>query len=50
MIMLGKVVRELPDCNLESIIAAIKKVVPARKAALLEKNIKAVGLGYNYEG
>ena len=50
MIMLGKVVRELSSCNLESIIAAIKKVVPARKAALLEKNIQAVELGYNYEG
>lgn len=50
MIMLGKVVRELPDCNLESITAAIRKVVPARKAALIDKNIKAVELGYHYEG
>ncbi len=50
MIMLGKVVREVPGFELDSIIAAIKKVVPARKAAMLEKNIKAVELGYNYEG
>ena len=50
MIMLGKVVREIEGCNLDSIIAAIKKVVSARKADLLEKNIKAIELGYNYEG
>lgn len=50
MIMLGKVVKELPGCNLDSIIKAIKKVVPARKAEMLEKNIKAVELGYHYEG
>lgn len=50
MIMLGKVIREVPGFELDSIIAAIKKVVPARKAAMLEKNIKAVELGYNYEG
>ena len=50
MIMLGKVIRELPGFELDSIIAAIKKVVPARKAEMLEKNIKAVEMGYNYEG
>ena len=50
MIMLGKVIREVPGFELESIIAAIKKVVPARKAEMLEKNIKAVEMGYNYEG
>ncbi|MBR5479919.1 MAG: 2-oxoacid:acceptor oxidoreductase family protein [Clostridia bacterium] len=50
MIMLGKVIREVPGFELDSIIAAIKKVVPARKAEMLEKNIKAVEMGYNYEG
>lgn len=50
MIMLGKVIREVDGFELDSIIAAIKKVVPARKADMLEKNIKAVELGYNYEG
>ena len=50
MIMLGKVVRELPGCNLETIYKAIQKVVPERKKDMLEKNLKAVEMGYNYEG
>lgn len=50
MIMLGKVVKELDGCNLDTIFNAIRKVVPERKKDMLEKNIKAVELGYNYAG
>lgn len=50
MIMLGKVVKELDSCNLDTIFNAIRKVVPERKKDMLEKNIKAVELGYNYAG
>ena len=49
MIMLGKVVRELPSCKLDSILRALSKVVPERKRDMLEKNIKAVEMGYQYK-
>ncbi|MEG2377765.1 MAG: 2-oxoacid:acceptor oxidoreductase family protein [Clostridia bacterium] len=49
MVMLGFAVRKLTDCNLESIKNALKKVVPARKAEMLQKNINAVELGYNHD-
>lgn len=50
MIMLGKVVKEVEGCNLETIYKAIQKVVPERKKDMLEKNMKAVEMGYNYQG
>lgn len=49
MIMLGKVVKELPSCNLETIFKALQKVVPERKREMLQKNIKAVEMGFEYQ-
>lgn len=48
IIMLGKVVRELDMASPDTIKKAFEKVVPERKKHLLEKNIEAFNLGYNY--
>ncbi len=48
MIILGKVIKETNVLTLEQIIESLKKMVPAKKAALLENNVKAIELGYNY--
>ncbi len=48
MIILGKVIKETNVLTLEQIKNSIAQMVPAKKAELLEKNIKAIELGYNY--
>ncbi len=48
IIILGKVLKETKIFTLEQIISSLSQMVPAKKAALLEKNIKAIELGYNY--
>ncbi|MBO5927907.1 MAG: 2-oxoacid:acceptor oxidoreductase family protein [Clostridia bacterium] len=48
MIILGKVIKETNVLTLEQIKESLVKMVPAKKAALLENNIKAIELGYNY--
>ena len=48
MIMLGKVIRELGVMDLESIKNGLMKVIPERKRDMLDVNLKAVALGYNY--
>lgn len=48
MIILGKVVKETGVLTLEQIKSSLSQMVPAKKAELLEKNIKAIELGYNY--
>lgn len=48
MIILGKAIKESKLFTLEQLITAMKKVVSAKKPELLDKNIKAVELGYNY--
>ncbi len=48
MIMLGKVIRELGVMDMESIKNGLMKVIPERKRDMLEVNLKAVELGYNY--
>ncbi len=45
IILLGKLLQESGFTGLESIEAALKKCVPARKAHLLEHNIRAIKLG-----
>ena len=50
MIMLGAVLKATSLFTLSEIEAAITKVVPAKKAAMVAKNIEAVTLGYNYVG
>ena len=48
MIMLGKVIRELGVMDMESIKNGLMKVIPERKRDMLDINLKAVELGYNY--
>ena len=48
IIILGKVIKECGVFTLEQIKNCLSQMVPAKKAELLEKNIKAIELGYNY--
>ena len=48
MIILGKVIKETKVLTLEQIKNSLAQMVPAKKIELLEKNIKAIELGYNY--
>ena len=48
MIIMGKVIKETNVLTLEQIKNSLTSMVPAKKADMLEKNIKAIELGYNY--
>ena len=50
MVVIGKVLKETGLYTLEEIQKGLEKSVPPSKAALLEKNIQAIQLGYEYEG
>ena len=45
MVLLGKLLRVLEFCSAETLDAALQKCIPARKAAMLDKNRAAVELG-----
>ena len=49
MIILGKMIKETGAVSFENLIGAMKKVVSAKHAELLEINIKALESGYNYQ-
>ena len=48
MIILGKVIKETNVLTLEQIKTSLAQMIPAKKAHLLDSNIKAIELGYNY--
>ena len=48
MIMIGHMIKHAGVMPYENVEATMKKLVPAKKANLIELNIKAVELGYNY--
>ncbi len=48
MIILGKMIKETGLVTLESATEAMKHVVSAKRASLLEANIKALETGFNY--
>ncbi len=48
MIMVGHVIAKAGVMPYENVEATMKKLVPAKKANLIELNIKAVELGYKY--
>lgn len=48
MIILGKVIKETKILTVEQIKNSLAQMVPAKKAELLQKNIKAIEIGYNY--
>ncbi len=50
MIMVGKMIRESGAVTFENMEEALKKVVSAKHANLLEVNLKALKTGYDYEG
>ena len=45
IVLVGKLLKETSFCAPETIEAAIRKAVPPRKAALIEKNLQALKLG-----
>ena len=45
IVLVGKMLKETGFCAPDTIEAAIRKAVPARKAALVEKNLSALKLG-----
>ncbi len=49
MIMLGLMIKKTGIMPFENVERTLKKVIPAKKADMLELNIKAIELGYNYE-
>ena len=49
MIILGKVIKESGVVDFEGMEEALKKVVSARKAHLIDVNLKAIKAGYDYE-
>ncbi len=48
MIMMGKMIKETGLVNFGDITEALKKVVSAKRANLMDLNIKALEMGYNY--
>jgi 2-oxoglutarate ferredoxin oxidoreductase subunit gamma len=48
MIILGKAIKVTNVLTLDQIKNSLAQMVPAKKAELLEKNVKAIELGYNY--
>ena len=50
MIILGKMIKETGAVSFEDLLSAMKKVVSAKRAELMDINIKALQAGYDYEG
>ncbi|MBQ8426637.1 MAG: 2-oxoacid:acceptor oxidoreductase family protein [Clostridia bacterium] len=48
MIILGKVLKETNVLTIEQIKTSLEQMIPPKKAAMLEKNVKAIDLGYNF--
>ena len=49
MIIVGKLLKELGDFNEDSVNAALKKVISAKHADMMEINVKAMRLGAEYQ-
>ncbi len=49
MIMMGKFIKEAGAVTHDNMEAALKKVVSAKRADMLEINLKAIDTGYNFE-
>lgn len=48
MILVGKLLKACPVVGFEGVKAAISKVVPAKKAHLIDVNLKAIKSGYDF--
>ncbi len=49
MILVGKMIRETQMVRYDDFVEALKKVVSAKKANLMDANLKAIEAGYNYK-
>ena len=49
MILVGKLLQNHPELSFDGTDAVVEKLVPAKKAALVELNQKALDLGKNYK-
>ncbi len=50
MILIGKMIKETGVFSFDDMIDTVKKLVSAKKAELIEKNMLALEAGYNYQG
>ncbi len=48
MIILGKAIKETSVLTLDQVKTSLAQMIPAKKAELLDKNIKAMEIGYNF--
>ena len=48
IIVLGQTLYAKPFCSFEVLCEAVKKCVPPKKSHLLEPNLRALRLGYEY--
>ncbi|MBE6903229.1 MAG: 2-oxoacid:ferredoxin oxidoreductase subunit gamma [Ruminococcaceae bacterium] len=48
MIIFGKMLKETGFTTIETVKKALEKCIPPKKADMLELNIKAIEIGYNY--
>lgn len=49
MIILGKVLKETEILSLEQVKSSLSQMIPAKRAEMLEKNIKAIELGFEFK-
>ena len=49
MVLMGKILKVLNDFGEDSLRAALGKVISAKRADMLETNLKAMQLGADYE-
>ncbi len=50
MIMMGKLIKETAAVSIDGMAEALGKVISAKRADLLDANLKAIETGYNYKG
>ena len=48
--VIGKIIKESGVISHDDLMGALKKVVSAKRSELLDVNLKALEMGYNYEG
>ncbi len=49
IILVGKLVKETGIASAETIRHALEKIIPPKKANLIESNLKAIEMGQSYE-
>ncbi len=48
MIILGKVIKETGILTLEQVESSLAKMIPAKKADMLDKNVRAIKIGFDF--